>query len=119
MREFADRSPLTDPEVDRDAIASMAKAGLPDAEPMRRMPGQRAAGRGAVSNPGVRFEATATEAFDDGWGTLDAFADIPVGRKILIHINNSNPLLDRTSPEYAAVRAAGWDVAFDGMKVTL
>jgi pyrroloquinoline quinone biosynthesis protein B len=52
-------------------------------------------------------------------GTLDAFADIPVGRKILIHINNSNPLLDRTSPEYAAVRAAGWDVAFDGMKVTL
>jgi len=27
-------------------------------------------GRGAVSNPAVRFESTAREAFDDGWGTL-------------------------------------------------
>ncbi|MCB8878836.1 pyrroloquinoline quinone biosynthesis protein PqqB [Acidisoma cellulosilytica] len=52
-------------------------------------------------------------------GTLDAFAAISVGRKILIHINNSNPILDRASPEYAAVLAAGWDVAFDGMTVQL
>ena len=51
--------------------------------------------------------------------TLEAFADIPVGRKCLIHLNNSNPILDRSSAEYAAVRAAGWDVAFDGMRVTL
>lgn len=27
-------------------------------------------GRGAVSNPGVRFESTVREAFDDGWATL-------------------------------------------------
>ena len=52
-------------------------------------------------------------------GTLEAFADIQVGRKILIHLNNSNPILDRSSAEFAAVRAAGWDVAFDGMRVTL
>jgi pyrroloquinoline quinone biosynthesis protein B len=52
-------------------------------------------------------------------GTLEAFADLPVGRKILIHINNSNPILDRGSAEFAFVRAAGWDVAFDGMEITL
>ncbi len=28
-------------------------------------------GRGAVSNPAGRFEATQSVAFDDGWGTLD------------------------------------------------
>lgn len=52
-------------------------------------------------------------------GTLDAFADIAVGRKILIHINNSNPILDRNSAECAGARAAGWDVAFDGMEIML
>jgi DNA repair photolyase len=35
-------------------------------------------GRGAGLNPPVRFERTAREAFDDGWGTLEtAFADLP------------------------------------------
>jgi DNA repair photolyase len=35
-------------------------------------------GRGAVTNPGVRFESTRTEPWDDGWGTLAAeFADLP------------------------------------------
>lgn len=52
-------------------------------------------------------------------GTLEAFADLSVEKKILIHINNSNPILDRASPERAVVLAAGWDVALDGMEVTL
>jgi len=39
-------------------------------------PGPRK-GRGAVSNPAVRFESTAREAFDDGWGTLPDFTDLP------------------------------------------
>ncbi|WP_439550892.1 PA0069 family radical SAM protein [Falsiroseomonas sp.] len=35
-------------------------------------------GRGAVTNPAVRYESTRTEAWDDGWGTLAAeFADMP------------------------------------------
>ncbi|GAB0117227.1 hypothetical protein Acid7E03_12990 [Acidisoma sp. 7E03] len=51
-------------------------------------------------------------------GTLDSLADLPIARKILIHINNSNPILDRSSAEHAAVRAAGWDVAHDGMEIT-
>jgi DNA repair photolyase len=34
-------------------------------------------GRGAASNPPVRFEATARERFDDGWGSLDELLDLP------------------------------------------
>lgn len=35
-------------------------------------------GRGATRNPAVRFERLATEAFDDGWQTLEeSFADLP------------------------------------------
>jgi DNA repair photolyase len=42
------------------------------------MPSLARKGRGAVTNPGVRYESTRTEAWDDGWGTLAAeFADLP------------------------------------------
>ena len=34
-------------------------------------------GRGAASNPPVRFEATARERTDDGWGSLDELLDLP------------------------------------------
>ena len=50
-------------------------------------------------------------------GTLDELARHTSLRKILIHINNSNPILIEGSPEEAEVKAAGWDVAFDGMEV--
>lgn len=52
-------------------------------------------------------------------GTLTVFADSPVKRKVLIHINNTNPVLLADSPERAAVEAAGWEVAYDGMEITL
>jgi pyrroloquinoline quinone biosynthesis protein B len=52
-------------------------------------------------------------------GTLDAFAPLGVKRKILLHINNSNPVLLDDSPERAEAEAAGWEVAFDGMEVDL
>ena len=40
-------------------------------------------------------------------GSLAAFAPLAVQRKILIHINNTNPILLDDSPERAAVEAAG------------
>ena len=52
-------------------------------------------------------------------GTLHAFAGLEVKRRILLHINNSNPILLADSPERAQVAAAGWDVAYDGMELTL
>jgi pyrroloquinoline quinone biosynthesis protein B len=52
-------------------------------------------------------------------GTIESFRSLDVRRKIFIHINNSNPVLLAETPERAAAEQAGWDVAFDGMKITL
>jgi len=52
-------------------------------------------------------------------GVLAAFAPLGVRRRILIHLNNTNPVLLADSAERAAVRAAGWEVAADGMEITL
>ena len=52
-------------------------------------------------------------------GTLEAFASLCVRRRVLLHINNSNPILLDDSAERAIVEAAGWDVAYDGMELTL
>jgi pyrroloquinoline quinone biosynthesis protein B len=38
-------------------------------------------------------------------------------RKVFFHINNSNPMLLDDSAERATVRAAGWDVSWDGMLI--
>jgi pyrroloquinoline quinone biosynthesis protein B len=51
-------------------------------------------------------------------GTLARLADLP-GRRILFHINNSNPILVADSPERREVEAAGFEVAHDGMEVRL
>lgn len=52
-------------------------------------------------------------------GSLTAFDDLRLERKIYTHINNTNPILIRGSPQRAQVEAAGWEVAFDGMEITL
>lgn len=52
-------------------------------------------------------------------GTIAAFAGLDVRRKIFIHINNTNPLLIADSPERAEAARAGWDVAYDGMEISL
>jgi len=52
-------------------------------------------------------------------GTLERFASLRKPRKIFIHINNTNPMLDEDSAEYAQVREAGWELAFDGMELQL
>ena len=44
---------------------------------------------------------------------------LPVGRKVFIHINNTNPALLADSPERAALERAGWEVAHDGMELSL
>ncbi|WP_299693685.1 pyrroloquinoline quinone biosynthesis protein PqqB [uncultured Tateyamaria sp.] len=41
------------------------------------------------------------------------------GRKLFIHINNTNPILQPDAPERAEVLARGWEIAFDGMEITL
>jgi pyrroloquinoline quinone biosynthesis protein B len=50
-------------------------------------------------------------------GSIELIAPLDIGRKIFIHINNSNPALREGSPERAAIERAGWEVSYDGMEV--
>ena len=52
-------------------------------------------------------------------GSLAALRGLAAARRIYIHINNTNPLLRDDSAERRAVEAAGWELASDGMEVTL
>jgi pyrroloquinoline quinone biosynthesis protein B len=52
-------------------------------------------------------------------GSLARLAEVRAGRRVYVHINNTNPMLREDSAERAAVRAAGWDIAWDGMEMTL
>ena len=52
-------------------------------------------------------------------GTLAAFAPLDIRRKVLIHVNNTNPILLDDSAERSAVQTAGWEVAYDGMEIEL
>jgi pyrroloquinoline quinone biosynthesis protein B len=51
-------------------------------------------------------------------GTLKALSGL-AKRRILIHINNTNPILIDGSPQRRAVEAAGFEVAEDGMRIEL
>jgi pyrroloquinoline quinone biosynthesis protein B len=53
-------------------------------------------------------------------GMLEWLEQLPSNtRKILIHINNTNPILDETSAERAQLRRRGIEVAWDGMEIVL
>ncbi|MFN2329457.1 MAG: pyrroloquinoline quinone biosynthesis protein PqqB [Chromatocurvus sp.] len=52
-------------------------------------------------------------------GMLAALVDFPHQRKLLIHINNTNPILNPSSPECRELRAAGVELAHDGMEFEL
>ena len=55
---------------------------------------------------------------DGADGTLAALAGL-AGRRILTHINNTNPMLIEDGPERRQVEAAGLQVGVDGMQFTL
>ena len=52
-------------------------------------------------------------------GTLAALKDLDIKRKIFIHINTTNPILFANSQERREVEAAGWEVSYDGMHISL
>jgi pyrroloquinoline quinone biosynthesis protein B len=47
-------------------------------------------------------------------GLLEQYPKAAKGRKILIHMNNTNPVLDEDSPEHRVVLDAGFEIAYDG-----
>jgi pyrroloquinoline quinone biosynthesis protein B len=52
-------------------------------------------------------------------GMIEVLGALEKPRKVLIHINNTNPILDEASPEHAELKRAGIEVAYDGMEISL
>lgn len=52
-------------------------------------------------------------------GMIEVLNDVEKARKILIHINNTNPILDEDSKPRKILNAAGIEVAYDGMEIDL
>lgn len=52
-------------------------------------------------------------------GMISVLQPLKAARKILIHINNTNPILDEDSPERAQLNRAGIEVAHDGLEINL
>ena len=52
-------------------------------------------------------------------GSLEVLAGLERPRKVLVHINNTNPILLEDSPEREEVVRAGVEVAYDGLEVEL
>jgi pyrroloquinoline quinone biosynthesis protein B len=52
-------------------------------------------------------------------GSLGKLAGLKAARKMYIHINNTNPMLNESGAEYQAVRDGGWELAEDGWEITL
>ena len=51
--------------------------------------------------------------------SLAALRDVPVGRRVFVHMNNSNPLTDPASRQTRDAEASGWQIGRDGMEITL
>ena len=52
-------------------------------------------------------------------GSIESLEDVSVGRRIFVHINNTNPVLVSDSKEREAAKASGWEVGHDGMEIAL
>jgi pyrroloquinoline quinone biosynthesis protein B len=52
-------------------------------------------------------------------GSMAALATLGIDRRVFVHINNSNPVLDESSPQRREVERAGWEIGYDGMEIRL
>jgi pyrroloquinoline quinone biosynthesis protein B len=52
-------------------------------------------------------------------GMMEVLSAYPKARRALIHINNTNPILNEESTERKQLEAAGIEVSYDGMEITL
>ena len=52
-------------------------------------------------------------------GSLNAFKNVKINRKIFIHINTTNPALLNNSSERKVLENAGWEVAYDTMEIKI
>jgi len=74
----------------------------------------------------IRLQGSAQSAHEMGHipvcgekGTLRQLAELTNPRKMYIHINNTNPMLNEAGEEYRQVRDSGWELAEDGCQLSL
>ena len=71
----------------------------------------------------IRVQGSAQTAHHMGHipveSVLAKLAAVRRPRRIFLHINNTNPMLDEASPEHRKVRDAGWEIAEDGWQFDL
>jgi len=68
----------------------------------------RVQGSGATAREMGHVPVSGTE------GSLRKLAALRRPRKVFVHVNNTNPMLDESGAEFRELRAAGWEVAEDG-----
>jgi pyrroloquinoline quinone biosynthesis protein B len=73
-----------------------------------------AAGLGNKTGQGMGHIAMSGEH-----GAIAGLAGLDIGRKLFLHINNSNPVLLHGSAERKMAEQAGWQIAADGTEITL
>ena len=49
-------------------------------------------------------------------GSLEIIRKLTIRRKIYMHINNTNPMLDENSPQHKKIKDAGAEVGIDGVE---
>src|ERR1700757_2522567 len=72
-----------------------------------------ASGTGAKT--GRRMGHMPIDGEDGSLAVLEGVA----GRRVYVHVNNTNPILIEGSPERVEVERKGWEVAEDGMEIVL
>jgi pyrroloquinoline quinone biosynthesis protein B len=70
---------------------------------------------GTGAKTGRRMGHMPIEGHDGSLAALQSLS----GRRVYVHINNTNPILIAGSPERLHVEAQGWEIAEDGMEITL
>jgi pyrroloquinoline quinone biosynthesis protein B len=72
------------------------------------------AGLGNKTGQGMGHIAMSGES-----GAIAALAGLDIGRKMFLHINNSNPVLLRDSAERKTAERSGWQIPADGTEISL
>src|SRR5579872_5580996 len=103
MRDHADagKQPL-----DAEALAALDMAGAPEPPPTTHMPPMTRHGRGATTNPPVRFDSLIGSPFDDGWDTLTGeFTELPKLATTLTRDSTKSAISWNSSPDIGFDRA--------------
>ena len=86
-------------ELDPEALDALSRADLPELPAEGAIRSVRRSGRGAVTNPAMRFERQSAEAFDDGWSFLTDGDPLPPLRTTLHRDHSKRAIAWNDSPD--------------------